>query len=147
MTKINGAFLDCWPFFPFPHFLDERLTAYVMPRLPFLLPQFLLHHNLSGDSCVVTAREPQSLVTSHSMPKQKSFKSMIRHTYFVLLKFNLKKLIYRIFANRWFKLFWEIQVIIPSKKVIKLNRKKNFGGYLSSTNLHPHQMIFFYCYS
>lgn len=95
VTKINGVLLDCWPFLPFPHFLDECLTAYVMPRLLFFLPQFLFHHHLRGDSCMVTAWEPQSLVTSHSMPKQKSFKSMLRYFFFWFFTIsNLEKLIF-----------------------------------------------------
>lgn len=111
VTKINGVLLDCWPFLPFPHFLDECLTAYVMPCLLFFLPQFLFHHHLRGDSCMVTAWEPQSLVTSHSMPKQKSFKSMLRHDF----SFRKAHFFANSYVHKGFKLLKEIQMIIPRR--------------------------------
>lgn len=62
---------------PLPDFLNEAVPAQVMAAQAPLSHQLLLHHDLSGDTGVVTAGIPQGGLASHPVPgcsdgKQKS---------------------------------------------------------------------------
>mmetsp|Transcript_13056 Transcript_13056/g.31188 ORF Transcript_13056/g.31188 Transcript_13056/m.31188 type:complete len:351 (-) Transcript_13056:574-1626(-) len=53
---------------PLPHFVDERLTAVIVPRLALGLCQLPLHDSLCGDAGVVGPRHPQRHIATHTVP-------------------------------------------------------------------------------
>lgn len=55
---------------PFPDFLDEILPAQIVTAHASLSHQLFLHHNLGGDTGVITAWVPQGGLASHSVPGQ-----------------------------------------------------------------------------
>ncbi len=55
---------------PFPDFFDEVLPPNIMTREILLPHQLLLHHHLSGNASVVSARVPQNTTPPHTMPAE-----------------------------------------------------------------------------
>ncbi len=57
--------------FPVPYSLNKLLSSKVMPGQILFSLELFLHHNLCGDSCMVTPRVPQTCLTIHTMPERK----------------------------------------------------------------------------
>lgn len=53
---------------PLPDLLDEVLSPQIMSAQLSLFHQFLLHHNLCGDTSVIAAGIPQCGLSSHPVP-------------------------------------------------------------------------------
>lgn len=71
--------------FPLPDLLDEVLSAEVVSGHPSLPHQFLLHHHLSRNASVITARVPQRGLTFHPVPVSSYEGGPVHHRAAVLL--------------------------------------------------------------
>lgn len=62
--------------FPLPNLLDELFSSQIITREPLLSLKLLFNNNLSGNTCMITARIEENTLSMHSMPKNETIKQI-----------------------------------------------------------------------